>query len=157
LKVLAVHRDNRTDPGAGGAERTAPSLALDCDRAAPRRARDHVFDLLQKVPDAPQFSEDDLFDVLLCTSELVNAALLGGCGSMTLDVDINPAGLRITLQDDTPGTVPALESARAQAHCLHVVANIADRWDSELTSTVRVTRAEFDVPRARRAQVPPRG
>jgi hypothetical protein len=144
-----VDLPDRTRQPAHAAERTASRLALDCDRTAPRRARDHLYDILKQRP-APELSDDDLFDVLLCTSELVNAALLGGGNTMTLDVEVAANLVRLTLCDDTPLAVPGLESARAQEHCLRVVATIADRWETELTKTARITRAEFDLPRLER-------
>jgi hypothetical protein len=148
-----VDRQTGTEPQ----HPAASTLDLECDRSAPRRARDHVYDLLHGAGPVPDLSEDDLFDVLLCTSELVNAALLGGCTSMTLAVYLSADGIRVTLSDDTPNAVAALESTRAQEHCLRVVANLADRWHSEVRPTVRITTAEIDVRRSGRARGPDRG
>jgi hypothetical protein len=127
-------------------EAAPPSFDVGADRWSPRRARDRVYEFLRGSELAARLTEEIEFDLLLCTSELVNAALLAGCTRMTLQVVRTEGRLRIAVLDDTPVASGNTPSAQAQRDCLRVVATVADRWRSEPTETGRITWAEFDDP-----------
>jgi hypothetical protein len=120
------------------------SFDVGADRWSPRRARDRVYDFLRASAPAGSLTDDSEFDLLLCTSELVNAALLAGCTQMTLQVAGTGGRLRIAVLDDTPVAQGNTPSAQAQRDCLRVVATVADRWRSEPRESGRITWAEFD-------------
>ncbi len=122
------------------------SFDVGADRWSPRRARDRVYEFLRGSPLAGSLTDEGEFDLLLCTSELVNAALIAGCTQMTLQVAGTGGRLRIALLDDTPVAQGSTPSAHAQRDCLRVVATVADRWRSEPTERGRITWAEFDNP-----------
>lgn len=122
------------------------SFDVGADRWSPRRARDRVYEFLRGWALGRSLSDESEFDVLLCTSELVNAALLAGCTRMTLQVAGTGPRLRIAVVDDTPVAQGNTPSAQAQRDCLRVVATVADRWRSEPVDTGRITWAEFDDP-----------
>jgi hypothetical protein len=120
------------------------SFDIGADRWSPRRARDRVYEAVQGSELAQNLADEDEYDLQLCTSEMVNAALLAGCTWMTLQLTLDGYRLRIAVLDDTPVAEGAGPSARAQLDCLRVIASLAHQWRSDPTETGRITWAEFD-------------
>lgn len=86
---------------------------------------------------------DSEFDVLLCASELVNAALLAGSEQMILSLTADAHLVRITLEADTPVPNGRDPVALAQRQCFHIVERLARRWGLDPTPAGRVGWAEF--------------
>jgi hypothetical protein len=86
---------------------------------------------------------DDEFDVLLCTSELVNAALFAGSEQMTLSLSAAAERVRVTLEADAPVPTGRDPVALAQRQCFQIVERLARRWGLDPTPVGRVGWAEF--------------
>jgi hypothetical protein len=125
------------------ATRAPSSYDIGADRWSPRRARDRVYEAVQEDPLGGKLTEEDAYDVLLCTSEMVNAALFAGCTRMKLEITRAESRLRIAVIDDTPVAEGNSPSARAQRDCLRVIANLAHQWATEPIEDGRITWAEF--------------
>ena len=126
-----------TDTAAEGAFHRLPS-----DRTAPRRAREWVRGRLRASP--ASLESDTEMDVLLCTSELVNAALLASAQRMTLGMRADAECVRVTLEADTPVPKGRDPVTLAQLQCFKIVQRAADRWALEATAAGRLCWAEFD-------------
>jgi hypothetical protein len=122
------------------------SFDIGADRWSPRRARDRVYEAMRATALGRTLTDEDEYDLLLCTSELVNAALFAGCTRMTLEVTRAGSRVRIAVLDDTPVAEGNSPSALAQRDCLRVIASLAHRWRSEPTEGGRITWAEFEQP-----------
>lgn len=134
-----------SDPSRRAGAATS-SFDIGADRWSPRRARDRVYETVRAGPHGGTLTDEDEYDLLLCTSEMVNAALFAGCTRMTLEVTRAGSRLRIAVLDDTPVAEGSSPSALAQRDCLRVIASLAHRWRSEPTEGGRITWAEFDEP-----------
>ncbi|MBZ5739162.1 ATP-binding protein [Nocardioides mangrovi] len=116
--------------GWGAVSRTA---TLDAAELSAQAARDVLRDTCA-VAHVPTESTET---ALLLTSELVTNAVLHAGGNPVLDIDVQPARLRVTVTDggaplpdqpDAPVTpAPLAESGRG----LFLVETLADRWGSE--------------------------
>lgn len=124
------------DTAAEGAFHRLPS-----DRTAPRRAREWVRGRLQATQ-ASLESETEM-DLLLCTSEMVNAALLAGAKQMTLTLNADAECVRVTVEADAPVPTGRDPLTLAQRQCFHIVEVAADRWGLERTAAGRICWAEF--------------
>ena len=125
------------DTAAEGAFHRLPS-----DRTAPRRAREWVRGRLRASQASLQ--SDRELDMLLCTSELVNASLLAGAEQMTLGLSADMDCARVTVEADTPVPTGRDAAALAQRQCFHIVEQVADRWGLEPAAGGRVSWAEFE-------------
>lgn len=124
------------DPAAPGDFHRLPR-----DRTAPRRAREWVRRKLRASE--PSLDADTEFDLLLCTSELVNAALLAGSQQMTLSLVAEPSRVRVTLEADVPVPAGRNPAALAQRQCFRIVERLALRWGLDPTAVGRIGWAEF--------------
>ena len=115
---------------------------LPSDRTAPRRAREWVRGRLA-ASQASLESETEL-DMLLCTSEFVNAALLAGAEQMTLSLTSDAKCVRVTVEADTPVPKGRDPVTLAQLQCFRIVDHTSDRWGLGPTAAGRVCWAEFN-------------
>lgn len=113
-------------------DRTLPS-----DTSAPSTARRWVASQLASTNLVPAGSNrvgdfdgrSELFDVLLCTSELVNVSLLADSTTMTLRLRVQDRTVRISLLDDCSYVSDAHDGrTHAQLFALRIFDSVADDW-----------------------------
>lgn len=120
-----------------------PLRMLACDRmlpadtSAPSTARRWVARQLASTSLFPPGPDDvgecagrsELFDVLLCTSELVNVSLIAESTMMTLRLRVQDRTVRISLLDDCSHVSDAHDGrAHAQLFALRIFDSLADDW-----------------------------
>jgi hypothetical protein len=115
----------------------AADRALPSDTSAPSAARRWVARQLATTNLFPPGPDDvgecagrsELFDVLLCTSELVNVSLIAESTMMTLRLRVQDRRVRIALLDDC-GHVSDAHDGRthAQLFALRIFDSLADDW-----------------------------
>lgn len=120
-------------------------LELRGDRTAPRRAREWVRATAAAGIDPP-FDADSEFNMLLCTSELVNAALLAGATSLTLRFTAQPDCVQISVADDTPVPRGRSDVTVAQRQCFRIIQRLSRRSGVDPRDTGRLAWAEFGRP-----------
>lgn len=118
------------------------SQALSCDDSAPRRARAWVAELMRANGHADD--ETTIHDLVLCASELVTSALIAHSTTMTVQLVIEDATVRLSLLDD--GVMPDNRddpALRVQWMGFRLVDAVADRWGIDATASGRELWAEL--------------
>ena len=118
---------------------------LNCDDGAPRRARLWADELVGNiVANSEGWREDVVADAVLCTSELVTAALIGGSTIMSLRLLSGGGFFRMSVVDDSSAVTDRFDpSSQAQMMGLRLVEALADRWGIAPTSGGREIWAMF--------------
>jgi hypothetical protein len=118
-----------------------------CDRTAPRRARGWVASIIEPGRLSDALHDDATYDVLLCVSELVTMSLIGKCSELTLQLRVDPSGLRVSLVDDSPYTENHADPGiRAQLVGFQVIDALVHRWGIEPTPDGRELWVEIKTP-----------
>src|SRR5690348_14520797 len=96
---------------------------LNCDDGAPRRARLWADELVGNiVANSEGWREDVVADAVLCTSELVTAALIGGSTIMSLRLLSGGGFFRMSVVDDSSAVTDRFDpSSQAQMMGLRLV------------------------------------
>jgi anti-sigma regulatory factor (Ser/Thr protein kinase) len=119
-----------------------PSVELPADRTAPSRARRFVSSTLQASNVPPPVIDD----AVLLASELVTNALLHARSAPRLDLVLDGAGLRCTVDDDSvvPPRRRHYDNDAATGRGLALVESLAARWGSEATAHGKRVWFEMD-------------
>jgi hypothetical protein len=109
----------------------AAELALPPGSTAPSTARRWVASQLAATKLFPDGWQDGgrLFDVLICTSELVNASLTANSTAMSLRLQVRDRTVRVSLVDDGSDTGEHSDARmHAQLFGLRIFDSVTDDW-----------------------------
>jgi hypothetical protein len=96
--------------------------------------------------DDPSGASGGLYDVLLCTSELINASLIAGSTAMTLRLVVRGRTVRLSLRDDCDQTSNGTDTRmRAQLLGVYIFDAVARRWGIDPAPGGRLLWAELDI------------
>ena len=145
--LVAQVRQPAASRSSGTGRRTRPELLLDTsvpvEGGAPGTARDAVRTVLAEAG-----WPGDAARILLVVSELVTNAVVNGASRVLLRVLAGdaPSRLRVEVEDDAPGEVPADVGmplvAAERGRGLAIVEALADRWGVRRVPTGKVVHAE---------------
>lgn len=140
----------RRRPGAPSRESIlVGELRLPASDAAPSIARRWLIDQLGPTGlfGGAWHQGGQLFDVLVCTSELVNVSPMANSTTMGARLHLHGTTVRVSLLDDGSGTVADSKGERghAQALALRIFNTVADEWGIEPAPGGRTLWFEFSV------------
>lgn len=137
----------------------ASDVQLPLDASAARIARSWVANQLDNpyFRQSVLFDEETRFDILLCTSELVNASMMAGSTHMVLRLALAHPRTVISLFDDcVAGRDPSDPRVHAHLFGLQLLDSLAHTWGIAAVPDGREMWVEFtDGPRSTASRRPP--